>query len=399
MNNAHLNNIKPLLKKYVDEQKVAGVNLLVFKDDKEICYFEEGFANVEKQIPFARNTICRLFSMSKPITSVAAMILIEQGKLDLAEEVGRYIPEFWNLKVCTEPGRNGKAHKSYRNVTIQDLLNMTSGYTYGAWNESAPAGEHLTSDLINELNNDVLHDNKMTTLEVAKRLAAIPVSFEPGTDYQYGLSADILGAVIEIASGMRFSDFLKKYIFIPLGMNDTDFYVPAEKQNRFAQSYEEISGQKMKLFTSPNLGIQPFMDKIPAFESGGAGLCSTIDDYMKFVCMLVNGGELYGKRILQEKTVDFMTKARLRTNLQKHFNEKMEHLSGYTYCNLVRIAAEPGKCKAITEEGEFGWDGWLGPYMSVDIKNHLGIVMMMQKVNSGTWDLTRKMKNIVYTAL
>lgn len=399
MNNHHLNNIKPLFDKYVKEQKVAGVNLLVFKDNKEVCYFEEGMANVEKNIPFARNTICRLFSMSKPITSVAAMILLEQGKIDLAEEVGRYIPEFWNLQVCTEGGRNGKSHKASRNVTIQDLLNMTSGYTYGAWWEGAPLGEHLTTDLINELNEDVCKNNQITTMEVAKRLAAIPVNFEPGTDYQYGLSADILGAVIEVASGMKFSEFLKKNIFDPLAMEDTAFYIPEEKMNRFAQAYEEISGKNMKLFTSPNLGISPCINVPPAFESGGAGLYSTVDDYMKFVCMLVNGGELNGKRILKQKTVEFMTKARLRSDVQQHFNEKMEHLSGYTYCNLVRVAYEPGKCKAITEEGEFGWDGWLGPYMSVDVKNKLGIVMMMQKVNSGTWDLTRKMKNIVYTAL
>ena len=125
----------------------------------------------------------------------------------------------------------------------------------------------------------------------------------------------------------------------------------------------------------------------------------TLDDYMKFCLMLVNKGELNGIRILQEKTVEYMTKARLNPVVQKHFDEKMGHLSGYTYCNLNRIAINPGECKVITEKEEFGWDGWLGPYMSVDIKNKLTIVMMMQKVNSGTWDLTRKVKNIIYSSI
>lgn len=394
-----LKNIKNVMDEYVTQKKVAGVNILICKDNKEVFYAQSGMADIENHLSFERNTICRLYSMSKPITAVAAMILLEQGKLDLAEEVGRYIPEFWNLKVCYESGRNGKSRKSNRPLLVQDLLNMTSGYTYGAWSEQSPLGEHLTSDLLAELNKDVMGENKITTMEVAKRLASIPVDFEPGTDYQYGLSADILGAVIEVASGMKFSDFLKQNIFIPLGMNDTDFWVPSDKQNRLSKSYEENAGNEMKKLDYPHLGIQPWMDHSPAFESGGAGLNSTVDDYMKFCSMLVNKGELNGIRILKTKTVEYLSEARLRPNLQKCFDQKMEHLSGYTYCNLNRVAINPGTCKALTEEGEFGWDGWLGPYMSVDIKNNLTIVMMMQKVNSGTWDMTRKIKNIIYSSL
>ena len=369
----------------------------------ELGYWQSGFADIEKKKSFNRDTIARLYSMSKPVTNVAAWILIEQGKLELCDEVGKFIPEYKNLQVCTESGRNGKAYKSFRNVTVQDLLNMTSGYTYGAWSEDSPAGEHLTSDLINELNKDVTSDFKLTTLYVAKRLAKIPVSFEPGTDYSYGLSADILGAVIEVASGMKFSVFLKKYIFDPLGMKDTDFYVPVEKQNRLANVYksEEVQTNTYKItkFESPNLGIQPFMNHKPAFESGGAGLCSTLDDYLKFAQMLLNGGELNGKRILQKKTVEYFAEARLRADLQQKFDQKMGHLCGYTYCNLMRVAYEKGRCNVLTENGEFGWDGWLGPYVSVDLKNRLIIVMLMQKTDSGTWEATRKVKNIIYSAL
>lgn len=395
----HLQNIQDVFDDAVSLHKVAGVNCAVYKDGKEVGYWQSGFADVENKKPFVRDTICRLFSMTKPITCVAAWILIEKGKIDIADEVGKYIPEFWNLQISYDSGRDGKMQKSNRNVTIQDLLNMTSGYTYGAWWDGALYGEHLTSDLLAELNDDCLEECKISTLDVAKRLAKIPVSFEPGTGYAYGLSADIMAAVIEVVSKMKYSDFLKKYIFEPLGMTSTDFYVHLENYNRLSKVYICDNQKDILEFKNAHLGIQPKMDHAPSFESGGAGLCSSLDDYLKFALMLSNKGELNGKRILQAKTVEYFTKARLRDNLQEKFNQNMENFTGYTYCNFLRIAYEPGKCKYLTEKGEFGWDGWLGPYLSIDIKNQLVIVMLMQKTGAGTWELTRKLKNIVNSSL
>lgn len=398
MDTKHLQFIQSAIDDAVKAKKIAGLNVLIVKDGKEQGYWESGLRDIEAGEKFARDTIVRLYSQSKPVTAVAALILVEEGKIELNDEVGQYIPEFWNLQISTEAGRNGKAHKANRPVLIQDLLNMTSGYTYGAWWDGAPLGEHLTSDLIQELNADVIGERKISTLDVARKLAAIPVSFEPGTDYNYGLSADILGAVIEVVSGMKFSEFLKTRIFDPLGMKDTGFYVPAEKLNRLSKVYKQTE-KGMELFEYPNLGIQPFMDKEPSFESGGAGLCSTIDDYLKFAQMLCNGGEFNGVRILHQRTVEFMVNSRLRTNLQQKFDEKMEHLAGYTYCNLCRVAIDAGRCKALTENGEFGWDGWLGPFVSIDIKNKLIMLMLMQRTDSGTTNTTRKVKNIVYSSL
>ena len=208
-----------------------------------------------------------------------------------------------------------------------------------------------------------------------------------------------MGALIEEISGQKFSEFLKKNILTPLKMADTDFFVPKEKQNRLSNVYKVSSAKAMELFESPNLGIQPFMDHSPSFESGGAGLCSSIDDYMKFTNMLCNRGEIDGVRILKPKTVEYLSTAVLTPYLQNKFDERMPHLSGYTYCNYMRVAINKGACRAVTENNEFGWDGWLGPYMSVDLKNHLSIVMLMQRTDSGTWELTRKIKNIVYTSL
>ena len=407
MDTARLQLIQSVIDSAVAENKIAGLNVMVMKDASLAGYWQSGYADVEKKQAFTKDTICRMFSMTKPVTSVAAMLLLEEGKLDLNEELWHFIPAFKDLKISYGEGRTSPVQKANRPILIQDLLNMTSGYTYGAWWDGAPAGEHLTSDFINELNKDICGPNKITTRQVAERLAEIPVSFEPGTGYAYGLSADILGAVIEVISGCKFSEFLSKRIFEPLGMKDTAFYVCEEKQNRLAKAYSSVEdfskeeGLKhhLELFTGPNLGISNDMKRAPAFESGGAGLCSTVEDYMKFASMLTNGGEYNGKRILQKKTVEYLSKARLRGNLQECFNRNMEHFAGYTYCNLMRVAFEPGRCKAVTEEGEFGWDGWLGPYLSVDLKNKLAIVLTMQMTNAGTTDTTRKIKNIIYTSL
>ena len=407
MDISRLNNIQSVLDRFTEEQNAAGLNLLVYKDGRELGYWQSGYADIEAGREYSRDTIVRLYSMTKPVTSIAAMILIEEGKLDFADELFRYLPEFKTIKICTEKGRDGTPVRATRPILIQDLFNMTSGYTYGAWTEDSPLGEHLTSLLIKELNIDEAEHgaNKINTREVAKCLASIPVSFEPGTDYNYGLSADILGAVIEVVFGMKLSEFMIERIFKPLGMNDTAFYVPSDKQPRLAKVYRSVEDwhkggvRHLELFTSCNLGIQDKMNHAPAFESGGAGLCSTIDDYMKFAQMLSNGGELDGCRILGEKTVRYLSEARLSPALQQRFDMKMPHLAGYTYCNLLRVAAEPGRCNVITQKGEFGWDGWLGPYVSVDLANNLTFVMTMQRCDSGTTTAARQARNIIYSAL
>jgi len=397
--------IQDTLDFYVETKQVAGVNILVYKDNKETGYWQSGYADVAAKKAYTRKTICRMYSMSKTVTAVAAYKLIEQGKLELAQMLKDILPEFADITVSTDTGPSGTSHPAARPILIQDLLNMTSGYGYGAYWEGSTYGEHQTSILIDELNADAAGPCKITTRDFAKKIARIPLNFEPGTDYQYGFSADILGAVIEKVSGQKFSEFLQENIFAPLGMDDTAFYVPSPKQPRLSKVYKTVQDETatdkfaLETFEDCNLGIQYTMDHAPSFESGGAGLCSTIDDYMKFGLMLVNRGKFKKRRILQGSTIDFMSQAQLRDDIQQKFNQKMEHLSGYTYCNLLRIAKEPEKCKAITAKGEYGWDGWLGPYLGIDPANKLVIVMTMQKVDSGTWDLTRKVKNIIYSSI
>lgn len=407
MDKAHLSNIQAVLDDSVAKGIQAGVNCLVWKDGQEQGYWESGFRNVAEGTPFSRDTIVRCYSMSKPITGVAAMTLLESGKIDLFDEVSTFLPAFKDM-TCM---KNGKVEKAWRPLLIQDLLNMTSGISYGGDNDEAH--QHISRLIYCDggLNQSAAGPNNITTRQVADRIAEGPLSFEPGTDYEYGMSADVLGAVIEVVTGMKFSEYLKKTIWDPLGMKDTGFYVPQEKLSRLSNVYKSSQGQavgawggnskggQMEIFENCNLGIQADMTKDPAFESGGAGMVSTIDDYMRFVQMLCNKGILDGKRILKEETVKYMSQAKLRPNLQQCFDWKMEHWSGYSYANLNRVCIDPGTARAITVKGEFGWDGWLGTYMSVDITNNLAICYMTQKVDAGTTCVTRKMKNIVYTAL
>ena len=199
---------------------------------------------------------------------------------------------------------------------------------------------------------------------------------------------------MEVVSGMRFGDFLKKEFFEPLGMVDTDFWVPNEKQNRVADVYDSVDG-KVKLAVTDNLGIDYRLDHSPAFESGGAGLCSTLDDYSHFAEMLLNNGEFNGKRILSERAVAFMTNGSIAPWQQKGL-DGWDGLSGYTYGNLLRVLRDPSRCITFGEAGEYGWDGWLGAYFSNDPKNKLTILIGMQKLNAGTWNLTRKIRNLIY---
>jgi len=389
MDYMHLDAIEAVLEEAVSCGKLAGASCIVSASGKRLGSWSAGYADIAARKKFGADTICRLFSLTKPVTSVAAMILLERGQLDLADNVADIIPGFTNPAVCSD----GTTAPSPRPMLIQNLLDMTSGCTYGGdGNES----ERRTSALLDRMNRSAAGDNSVTTMEFAQSLAEIPLSFVPGTDYQYGLSADIMGAVIEAVSGMSFGEFLRKNIFAPLGMDDTGFYVPAEKAGRLSKVYAAESGG-LDEFTGCHLGIQNGMRNPPAFESGGAGLVSTAEDYIRFCRMLSEGGSLDGIRILSGKTVRFLSSSVLPPALQSRFDMKMGHLSGYSYRNFMRVCRDPGMVCAVTSKGEFGWDGWLGPYMSADPENSLSIVLMMQLAGAGLTGTARRIKNIVYT--
>ncbi len=380
------NKLNALLQRAIANGEIAGANLLIMKDGKELAYTEAGCANVEKGTAFKRDTICRIYSMSKPITSVAAMILMERGQLELGQPVGDILPSFRDMKVW-EDGRRVPAKRC---LLVKDLLCMTSGLSYG---DEGTAGQQVWRILEN-MDARLYSDNPMTTEEFTERVAACDLSFHPGDAWMYGTSADILGMVIKKITGMPYGDFLKKEIFEPLGMNDTGFYVPEEKKSRLADAYERTP-DGIKLYETNHLGIRYNGVGYPAFESGGAGLLSTVDDYAKLATMLLNGGTYNGVQILKPSTVEYMTTAKLTPWQQESLWRSWDGMYGYTYSNLLRIMVEPGMAQFNTWKGEYGWDGWLGTYFINSPSNNVTILMMCQRRDAGTMDVTKRIRNVL----
>lgn len=390
LGDTEISRIQKTLRNSIERKEIAGGNLLVIKDGKEILYQEDGLADREEGYPVKRDSIFRLYSMSKPVTAAAVMLLLERGEIDLYEPVSRYLSGFKNQMV--EEG--GRLVPAEREMILKDLLSMTSGLVYGG---AGKAGRD-TEALFQEIDKRLLGNEPMGTVEAMNRLGQCALAFHPGASWQYGTSADVLGAIVEVASGMGFGEFLRKEIFTPLGMGDTGFRVPAEKRERLVNVYKEDGKGGLTLYTDNHLGIIGRMDREPAFESGGAGLVSTIDDYAKFARMLIKNGELNGVRILHPKTVKYMTSGTLNAIQQKSFDQWL-NLSGHSYGNLMRVMTDCGRAGDLGCLGEYGWDGWLGAYFCNCPKEDLTILFMMQKTDAGITPLTRKLRNIILSSV
>lgn len=390
MKTQKLERLGELATEMVETGYVAGVNCMVLQHGRELAYYEAGYRDVAGSKKMTRDTIFRLYSMTKPVTSAAAMILLEEGKIDLLDPVSKFLPGFQDQYVI----ENGVKIPVTKPATIQNLLNMTSGLVYPG--EGNPA-EIRNTPLMEEIIAKLSTPEALKTVDIANRIGELPLAFMPGTTWQYGLSADVLGAVIEVVSGMSYGEFLKKRIFEPLGMQDTAFYVPAARQDRLAKVYRETEDGLVEEHFS-HLGIQNTMEREPAFESGGAGLTSTIDDYARFTQMLLQKGEYQGRRILSPETVRFMTTAHVSAQQQRGV-ETWESLAGYTYGNLMRIMTSPESAGGLGSLGEYGWDGWLGTYMMNDPAHDLTFLMMYQRTDSGTVGYSRKMRNVLFAAL
>ncbi|MGN0298890.1 MAG: serine hydrolase domain-containing protein [Lachnospiraceae bacterium] len=378
--------LQHLLDDAVASKQIAGGNVKILKYGKEIAYAQSGYADIEQQKPFQRDTILRLYSMSKPITGAAIMLLLERGQIDLAQSVSDFLPAYTHLTVATEHG----IQPCSRAMTVKDLLSMASGLGYGGDDLSGQA----VSALIEEAKARLGSANEMNTYEFANRLGETPLSFVPASHFMYGTSADVLGAIVEIVSGMSFGSFLQKEFFEPLEMYDTGFWVKPEKQPRLSKVYT-CDGQNIIPYTENNLAIYLPMDHSPAFESGGAGLASTLEDYAHFAAMLLNNGTYRGKQILHPQTVRYFTQAGQLPWQRDDLWHSWMSLEGFEYSNLLRIMKEPSLSVKLTTMGEYGWDGWLGPYFANHPSNGITILMGVQKKDAGTFSLTRKIINIV----
>lgn len=385
--------IDRIMKQQVDAGQIAGAGYMLIQGGKERYFSTCGFADREKKTPIERDTIFRLFSMTKPVTAAAVMLLVERGELDLRDTVGQYLPAFWKQTVWNPDGEPLPVERA---TTVYDLLNMTSGIPYPEnWPGCSPSGL-LMDDLFRELKGGLAGGQRLTTREWIDRIAEVPLAFQPGERWMYGLSADVLGAIVEVVTGKRYGDFLREEIFEPLGMVDTGFYVPEDKLGRFAQNYV-WNGEKraLEVYTDCNLG--EYYGPDVAFESGGAGLVSTMEDYSHFAQMLLRGGVYDGVRILGEKTVQFMRQDRLSPKQKWAFC--WDSNLGCGYGCLMRVLTDQGEAGTIGSLGEYGWDGWTGNYVTIDPADDMVMMYFIQRCGYSSTSALRKLRNVTYGAL
>ena len=375
------------LERAVENHEAAGISLLVLRDGEELVYAQAGLADTGSGKPVARDSIFRLYSQSKPVTAAAVMILADRGIIDLMDGADRYLPGFREPKVLNP---DGSVAPALRAPWILELLTMTAGLSYP---DADPAGQYA-AQVFEADQEQILSGGGMGTVEFCNRLGEQPLAFQPGTGWRYSSCADILGAVVEVVSGKPFGQFLKDEIFDPLGMKDTDFWVPEEKRDRLVTCYRRVPGG-LEEFTSPHLAVGIY-DRPPAFESGGAGLVSTLDDYAKFGAMLLREGRFEDRRILSPAAVKFMTAPRLTPEVRRGL---WDSLCGYNYGCLVRVCDRPGSCAIFNEEGEYGWDGWLGTYFANIPSQKITFLLCQNAPDTGTAGITRKCRNLLAAKL
>jgi CubicO group peptidase (beta-lactamase class C family) len=366
LSSERLNKITATLKADADKGVIPGAVLLVARHGKVVLFEAVGVRNPETKAPMTKDSIFRIYSMSKPITSVAAMTLFEEGRFSLAEPVSKYIPQLGGLKVGVEkPDASGKPTlelvPAQRDMTIQDLFRHTSGLTYGFFGNSLVKKMYVETKVWNDYPSNA---------ELVARLAKFPLAYQPGTTWDYSHSTDVLGRLVEVISRQSLYQFEKDRLLDPLGMKDTSFYVTDKsKQDRIVEPFPN----------DRNFGIDAdFNDPrvAQAWESGGGGMVATAMDYARFAQMLLNGGTLDGKRILSPKTVTYMTSDHLGTSI----NPGSLYLpgAGFGFGLGFAVRKDAGVSPFAGTVGELNWGGAGGTYFWVDPKEDLFVVFMMQ---------------------
>jgi CubicO group peptidase (beta-lactamase class C family) len=351
------------MKEIVDGGRLAGAVTMVSRHGKVVEFDAVGKRDIAANAPMQKDSIFRIYSMSKPITGVAMMILFEEGKWQLNDPVAKYIPEFAKLKVySTEPNGNVSLKDQNHPVTMRELMSHSGGFTYGFFSNTAVDKLQLEADLLNPNN---------TLDEFIKRVAKLPLNSQPGTEWHYSISVDIQGYLVQKLSGMPFEDFLEKRIFKPLGMTDTGFFVPKEKLNRFAEFYNYDNDGKLHAVGARE-GLNHDFSAKPALSSGGGGLVSTATDYMRFCQMLLNGGQLDGVRIISPLTVELMHTNMLAPNVPIL-------APGAGFGLDFAIYTDPAAAGGYYGKGSYWWGGAAGTWFWIDPVNDLIVVGMIQQ--------------------
>ena len=388
---AKLDNITPHIQRYVDDGKLPGVACLVCRHGEEAYFHAYGKRDVERGVDVTRDTVFRIYSMSKPITSVALMTLYERGLFQLDDPVAKYVPAWAELAVY-ESGKGGDIQTTPSAVpmTIKHLLTHTSGLTYGFMN----------SNPIDAIYRERGIGGRGTLDDMMRELADTPLLFTPGTQWNYSVSTDVCGYLVQLFSDRDLDVYVREAITVPLGMDETGYQVAQAAKARFAACYQFSKTQGYRLADDPEASTY---HQRPQFLSGGGGMVSTIDDYQRFAQMLANKGELAGNRILGRKTVEYMATNHMPGNVdlaamgQPVFSETP--YEGIGFGLGFSVVVDPAAANVLDSPGEFAWGGAASTYFWVDPVEDLTAIFMTQLLPSSTYPIRRELKTLVYQAI
>ena len=381
MSSQRLERLQSVLEDYIARQQIAGAVTLIARRGRVVHQLNLGKLDRESGTPLPRNAIFRIASMTKPITSVAAMMLVEEGRLLLSDPVSKYLPEFERTGVAVADSSKPEGYsveRALRPLSVRNLLTHTTGISYG---------DGLARKLFEEerLSGWYFAEQREPMGSLVRRLSQLPFDAHPGEVFLYGFSTDILGHLVEVVSGLELNQYFQERIFEPLGMVDTDFYLPPKKLDRFTSVYTRTENGLELIDGSVT---SPYVTGPRTAFSGGAGLLSTVEDYARFLHMLLNGGELDGKRLLSPKTVQHMTS----NHVVGLFGDRGFGLG-------FAIVQDLGRELVLGTPGSYGWGGAYFTTFWVDPAEQLIAIFMAQLIPNQSSDLRSKFTNLVYQAI
>jgi CubicO group peptidase (beta-lactamase class C family) len=386
-----LERLHALMQETVDKKELAGAVTILARHGKIVDYRTYGQRDMASGAAITKDTIFRDYSMTKPVTGVAMMILYEEGKWLPSDPISKYIPEFAHLKVFNGVDASGKMIlvDPDHAPTMRELMTHTAGFTYGNG-----------TTVVDAMYRDLKVRQAGNLQEMIERLAQIPLAYQPGKEWVYSMSMDIEGYIVEKLSGQTLPDFMRDHIFMPLGMKDAGFYVPAEKRARFATLYENDDHGGLKLDTTNGSGMGDYSAQ-PTASSGGGGMVSTAEDYYRFAQMLGDGGVLNGTRILAPSTVRLMSANHVpQSLLTGEWGVGLQQLRpGFGYGYNCAVLFDPLEANLPDGKGTFFWDGAAGTWFWVDPTNDIVFVGMIQRMRGGTPNVEYLSRNVVYQAL